>query len=737
MTLLSGALAVIGALGLAAQVVLFREFFGIFGGNELSAGIFLSGWLLFEGLGAWLAGRYASRLGTRLPEWFIGVGLVSGLATVASVLLVILTPRLAGLIPGEVLSLPQLLILTFLLVLLPAGTHGALFVLAAERFVQFDGQAGVARAYGYEGLGTFLAGLVLYFLLLSRLSGVGIVLLFAGLVLLVLALSISRRNGAGLIMVAGSLLLVLAPALGDRLGQALIRSVWRGYQVLEVRESAYGKLVTLEREGRRQVLYNGSMVLEVPRSDIVADEQLAGLPLLIHQRPEDVLILGAGAIGVVNEALKFPVARVRVVELDPELVEEIRRAGGQLVAGLMADPRLQLINADPRNFIYLTRDSFDVIILPSAAPQNLNANRLYSVEFFRRCAERLKDGGIVVTRLPGGGDRPVFETGMVAGIRQATLRQAFSRVQRLGLDIPLMIASRESLEISPAAPICRLRSANSGLTVLTTEYLERLLDTFRQRRFESGVINSGLVNQDWQPVELFYNLVRESRRASAGSAGLLLKLPQIIGKIKLPLLLIMLLVVAAGSLLRSGFARGFGIMSSGFAGAGISTLTIMIYQVRFGSVYSGVALLLAGFMLGTVVGAFLSNRPFRIHPAWSFLGGEVVLLGVLVMIWRLLYGGAPVLFVFTQLVAGMCLGWQFGVASAERQREFASGGKTAGLFSVLDFSGGAVGGFIVAVLLVPVAGIVNTILVLGVLKLSSALGQLLTLVKSRFTIERG
>ncbi len=736
MFLISGAVAAIGALGLIAQVVIFREFLGIFAGNELSAGILLSAWLLFEGLGAWLSGRYAPRLRSGLWDWFTGIGVLSGFSTIVSVLLIIFSPRLTGLIPGEILSMHQLLIITVLAVLLPAGTHGALFSLSAEIFSRVDQCTGVSRAYLYEGLGTFITGLLLYFLLLSRLAGIGIILLFTGVMLIVLALIYPRRIPAMFFIFGGSLLVLVSPALTDSLSRSLMEAVWQGHRVLAVRESPYGKLVTLEREGRRQVLYDGTVVMDMPRSEIIRDEQLGYLPMLFHARPQDVLILGGGRIGLINEVLRFPVSRVQVIELDPVLVAETERAGGQMVAEMLSEPRVQVVTADPRRFFNVTDDSFDVIILSLAAPANLNANRLFSVEFYQQCARRLKTGGMVVTPIPGSGDNLVFEAGVIAGIRQSTLGRVFPYVYALGLDIPLMIASRRPLEISSETLAHRLRMENPGLIVLTPEYLAHLLDSFRQQRFQSKIVNAGLMNYDLLPVELFYNLVRESRRLSPRIAELLARLPLVVAQSTLPLLVLLIVVAIAGSLVRRGFARGFGIMSSGFAGAGVSTLTIMVYQLRFGSVYSGVAVLLAGFILGSVAGAYLSKWFKKCRPAMLFLCGDLMFLAVLGTILRLTRSGGQTLLVLTLMFAGLILGWQFGVASAERQTEIPSGGRTAGLLGVLDFSGGAIGGFIVAVVLVPVTGVMNAILIIAAVKLSSAVVQLLTLGKSRFTIQR-
>lgn len=741
LTLISGVLAAIGALGLVSQVVLIREFFAVFAGNEISAGSLLSGWLFFEGLGAWLTGRFLIRSG-RLPGWLFCAGVVSGFSSIISVVLTFYSPRLFGLLPGEVLSLPALLAINGLVVAIPAASHGALFTLGAQLFSNYRAKSGVSRAYMYEGLGTFSAGLLLYFLFLARLSGIGIVGLFSGIMFLLLALLDQPRVRATTLIIAGTLLIIFSVQGADGLVSGLMSRVWHGQRVLSVRESAYGKLATLARENQRLVLYDGMAVLTVPPVETATYEQLVQVPMLLHNNPRKVLILGAGPGVLVQEVLKNQVEQVLTVQIDPVLFQEIARAGGEMISRLVVDPRVRLITADPRRFLEVTDDSFDVIIIAQSAPMNLNSSRLFTVEFFQRCADRLKAGGMVITYSPGSGERLFSETGVIAGIRQATLKRVFPACYSLGLDFPLFIGSKQSLAIEPETLTRRLATKKLNLSVLTPKYLDALLDPFRQLQFQNGVVLGEQVSTDLIPRELFFNLLRETRRVQPGFARMLSTIPGTLTKLWLPLLIITVILALVCGLVSANFARGFGIVSSGFSGAAISTLTIMIYQLRFGSVYSGVALLLASFMLGTVAGAQLSARaghnivPGRRIGAVLFFIGDLLMVVVSGLMFLAVHQGGRLALMTLLLVTGAILGWEFGVASIERQTQGARAGETAGILSVLDFTGGALGGVFSSVLIVPVSGLLTAIALITILKLVSALSQLLTFSNSRFKILR-
>jgi spermidine synthase len=181
------------------------------------------------------------------------------------------------------------------------------------------------------------------------------------------------------------------------------------------------------------------------------------------------------------------------------------------------------------------------------------------------------------------------------------------------------------------------------------------------------------------------------------------------------------------------FSRGFAILTSGFSGAAVSSLLLFTWQVRFGSVFSGVALLIAAFMLGTVLGGTLGSRsPLAqrhspLAPNAAFLAADLVLAACTATAIILISGGRAGVFLFTNCLAGACLGFQFALAAsiaASRDAPVAAR-RSAGILTALDLVGGSLGGILTALILVPVLGIAAAALVAGAVKLASALVQLM------------
>jgi len=88
----------------------------------------------------------------------------------------------------------------------------------------------------------------------------------------------------------------------------------------------------------------------------VYHERLALLPLLAHDRPDRVLILGGGDGCAAREALRDPrVQEITLVELDVAVIDACARHLDDLNAGSLRDPRVAIIVADARAFLQRAR----------------------------------------------------------------------------------------------------------------------------------------------------------------------------------------------------------------------------------------------------------------------------------------------------------------------------------------------------------------------------------------------
>jgi len=727
-------LVTIGALGIVSQIVLLRELMAACGGNEFSVGVTVATWILCEALGAWLAGRTSCIVHRR--SFLSALSILSSLAAVPAAVLI--RPVL-GVLPGETLSIPLLLLATFAVVLLPAAAHGALFVTAAAHRTQ-----GIGSAYVWEGAGTVLAGISV-FLLLSRFPSLSLVALSA--LPLVVAVGVghglTQTRWTTLTFGSAALVSLALVVFGLPVEKLAWGAAWRGQRVTAAANSPYGKIVRLERAGQQLILYDGLPVLTVPSTAIERIEELALLPVLVHPAPRRVLVIGDDLAVPAALARFRPDLEVTAVQLDPWLAH-------MSLSALSSDSSLlpllfSLTTADPVAFLKTSRDTFDCIVLTDAAPTSLGSSRLFAAEFYQHCRQRLAPGGILAT--PGPGNPTGLSPDLIGllATRLRTLKTAFGHVLPVAADFPILVASNRPFSVATETLTSRLDRLSATPRLLDSSYVTGLLDPFRQHALasalEPGAGNPGTgTSSAASPRELYLNMVRENRLVSPAFGAFYARLgsSSIVRRLSFFSFIVLATLLAVGLVgtfsRGHSFGRGFAILTSGFSGAAVSSLLIFAWQVRFGSVFSGVSLLVAAFMLGTVAGGSLGKRRFHVpRPSslvLSFVVSDIALMSCAAAVPALTRGGPAGFLVTANCLAGACLGFQFALAgSIIRRPSFVASApqsavRRAGVLTALDLAGGSLGGMLTALFVVPVFGIGVAALFAGAVKLASALVQL-------------
>jgi len=130
------------------------------------------------------------------------------------------------------------------------------------------------------------------------------------------------------------------------------------------------------------------------RGDMLTQKLIAHLPLLLHDNPKDVFIVGLGSGVTVGAALIHPIARADVIEISPEVVtaSELFKVENQ---NALADPRTNLIVGDGRSHLVLSGRKYDVIVSEPSNPWIAGVSALFTTEFFASARDRLAPGGII------------------------------------------------------------------------------------------------------------------------------------------------------------------------------------------------------------------------------------------------------------------------------------------------------------------------------------------------------
>ena len=127
--------------------------------------------------------------------------------------------------------------------------------------------------------------------------------------------------------------------------------------------------------------------------DMLTQELAAHIPLLLHERPDDVLVVGLGTGVTAASAATHPVARLDVVEISPEVVEASSHFT-EHNRNVLTDKRLRLIVGDARSHMALSARFYDVIISEPSNPWLAGVAALFTKEAFADMRSRLAPGGI-------------------------------------------------------------------------------------------------------------------------------------------------------------------------------------------------------------------------------------------------------------------------------------------------------------------------------------------------------
>jgi spermidine synthase len=167
-------------------------------------------------------------------------------------------------------------------------------------------------------------------------------------------------------------------------------------RVLLRQHTGLQEVLVFENPTLGRVLVLDGIVQASERDEFIYHEMMTHVPIIAHGAAREVLIIGGGDGGALEEVLKHPaIARATLVELDPSVVEIARSHLARINQGAFDDPRAELVFGDGVAFVAGSDRQFDVIILDTTDPMG-PGELLFTEAFYADCRARLRQGGILV-----------------------------------------------------------------------------------------------------------------------------------------------------------------------------------------------------------------------------------------------------------------------------------------------------------------------------------------------------
>ncbi len=692
----------LGFSTIVTQTVLLREFLTVFSGNELVIGIVLASWMILTGTGAYL-GQFAK-------ERFFGSNWILIVLTLMSVLpmvILLVLQFLRNLVfpPGSIVGISESMYSSLILLAPYCLPSGFLFTLFCRAVSQEFRSNLISRVYSIEAMGSVLGGLLVTLVAIRFLTTFQILLVLCAVSLVVTFFLAWARWGRFALMLYGGLIVVLVVALGAfGIEDAARRFQFRGQTVIERRDTPYGNLTVTKQEEQLNFYENG--VLLFSTEDVTGNEEAVHYPMVQHPNPATVLLIGGGMSGTTLEVLKYPVKVVDCVEINPWLVDLARRNTKAL-----SDSRVKVIVQDARSYVRKTYSMYDVVIINTPDPSTAQINRYYTVEFLRQIKARLNPGGVLSLSVLPASEYLGPEARKVSSVIYSTMRAVFPNV----LIIPGLrnyyLASDSALSINIGALIAARGIQN---TYVNRFYVDDTVLAQRSATMQRRLLPDQGINEDFRPLAYYRQLLYWLSYFRFQ--------PYALGAFFLVVLVILAYRLTAVS---------FGIFAAGFAASSIEFLLLFSFQVLLGYLYQFVGLLIAIFMAGLAIGAWIAYRKFGVATVRRFVVIQILIaLLAIALPWLVVWMRdenlgpwiiQPMILLLTALAAAL-VGMQFAQATPLLT------GSVIHVASELygfDLVGSAIGVFLTATFLLPLFGLANVSYIVAGLCLASAVIALL------------
>lgn len=681
------------------QTIMIREGLALFGGYELISGIVLSVWLLFGGFGSLIFTRLKLRVRAKtvyaMLLLFLCVSIVFSITFLRYALHIFSLPF------GETIQLGHVVLIVLAALGPTCLIIGTLFP-AASRIFQ------PAKVYLLEGIGAFVGGILITFVLLEILPTSGILLATVSLLSICASLILKKP-----VLIIASLAFLLPLTRIADIELLLRRPQMPGQQLIGVEESRYNLIAVTQTASQKNVYTNGVYDFTFP--DVYTSEEAVHYALLLHTSPETVLLVGGGMSNCITQISKHPtIKKIVYCELDPMLF----KVNEKYVGAEIINDKLVTVFGDARHHIKTTSETYDVIIINLPDPVNGQLNRFYTAEFFAEARTRLKHEGLLSVRITAPPDivSPLFA--QLLNTMYSTLKTSFSNIVVLPAAKTTFIATDISVSIDSVVPLLtrRLRERELKLTYVNEYFFNYNLTGEKMRYLQERIEESPrMVNTDVRPVCYYFTTVLWGGVVTKPIRDffvMLFKLHPLF--FLLPLLLVFFFYRRRSIIYVSVFTIGASEIAA-------EVILIVLFQSLYGYVYGWIGAIIACYMLGLACGTlyylkYLATRANVVRVLAYLEILVAVYFGLIIIFSLVMIPGTQIILPVLIFGGGFFGGLHFPLSVRALMRE------KAGYVYSTDLIGSSLGALATAVILIPIVGIFYTLVFFIVFNLLVGVG---------------
>ena len=266
--------------------------------------------------------------------------------------------------------------------------------------------------------------------------------------------------------------------------------------VLYYAEGVHATVSSIRVKGGYQAfITNGRIEASNHKEGIQCQYTLGHLPMLLNKDPKKIFVLGTGSGMTLGATSVHPgVEEIVLAEIEPKVLG-VARTFSKYNHDVLDHPKLRIVFNDGRNYLMTTKEKFDVITADPIHPWFSGAGYLYTAEYFRLAAERLRPGGIACQWLPiyelSVDDLKCVVRTFSENFRYTMLWLTRNDAELIGSNDPILIDEADlGKRIAAAGVIDDLKSVHMGSADDFLSYF--VMGTNGMRAFGAG----GVLNTD-------------------------------------------------------------------------------------------------------------------------------------------------------------------------------------------------------------------------------------------------
>jgi spermidine synthase len=212
-------------------------------------------------------------------------------------------------------------------------------------------------------------------------------------------------------------------------------------EILYYAEDVHGGVISVVREGDTLTLLTNGKFEGNDGSEMGAQEKLAHIPMLYVRDFDRALVIGLGTGHTLATLAAYPFAEIDVAELAPHIVEASRQHFSHINGAVLDDPRVHIHVTDGRNWLQLTTNTYDAIMMEISSIWFAGAANLYNREFYEWCARRLRPDGILQQWV------------QLHHMRRRDLLVVFNTIHRVFPHVHFFLADHQGVLVASQAPL--------------------------------------------------------------------------------------------------------------------------------------------------------------------------------------------------------------------------------------------------------------------------------------------